>query len=309
MAYSVRVIGLPRETPVLDSAGDLLLRCIGEVVDASVTQTRARDADLTIVYPYHFPFTSTTAGSVLESLRRLAPLESNPESLLRRIYGIPATSLILAVSHENLDRRPWQAFGNLIRESGVPRLTSWPQEIDPGGFRFPYWWNYVDWPELPRALTAVKNNFGRFYNLEKLTEPQPVKSAPESRKNRAVWLTRHRDFPRESIRSELERFVPVDAISDLSFGQKAQILSEYRYCVVTENSAGYGYETEKLPDAKSAGCIPIGHIPNPMGEFNPSSAYFYPPEQLPDVLPPMLNKKPTLAGLLDYLSTLLVDYR
>lgn len=305
MAYSVRTVGLPRETPVLDSAGDLLLRCVGEVANSVVTQTSARDADLTIIHPYHFPFTSTAAGSALESIGRLAPIESNPDALLRRIYGIPAKSAILAVSQENLDRRPWQAFGNLIRKGSVPRLTFWPHEIDPGGFRFPYWWNYVDWPELPRSFSAVRNNFGRLYNLTELIEPQIVKSELDRRQNRAVWLTRHRDFPREPIHIELEKSVPVDVVGNLAFGQKAQVLSRYRYCVVTENSTGYGYETEKLPDAKSAGCIPIGHVPNPLGDFNARSAYFRPPEELPDVLPPMLNERPLLSGLLDYLSLVL----
>lgn len=305
MTYSVRRVGLPRRTPVLDSSGDLLLRCIGEVVGASVAQTRDRNANLTVIYPYQFPFTSTVTGSVLESLHRLASPESDPEPLLRRLYGIPARSPILVVSHENLDRRPWQFFGNLIRRSRVPRLTSWPHEIDPEGFRFPYWWNYVDWPELQRACSSVRSNFGRLYKLADLMEPQVVTSVASDRENRAVWLTRHRDFPRESVRIELEKFLPVDFVSDLAFGQKAQVLSRYRYCVVTENSTGYGYETEKLPDAKSAGCIPIGHIPNPLGDFSPRSAYFRPPEVLPDFLPPLLDERPTLSRLLDYLSVVL----
>ena len=37
---------------------------------------------------------------------------------------------------------------------------------------------------------------------------------------------------------------------------------------MAENSLGYGYETEKLPEAWNAGCIPVGYLKCEPSAFN-----------------------------------------
>lgn len=303
MVFRVRILGNTVDATSIDVQSHLLLTCIEGITGSQVVPTSARNADLTIIYPYRWPFSSTTGGTLTDSAGKLSRLFKDPEFTLRRLFGIPRGQRVLAVSHENLDRSPWQFFGNLIRTANVPRLTFWPGEIDPGGFRFPYWWNYVDWPEMPRPAVRAVSRIGRHYSLDELLSPQVLSSHFEHRSNRAIWLTRHLDFPRKGILSTLEKFIPVDVVSNVPWERKGHLLRQYRYCVVTENSPGYGYETEKLPEARSSGCIPIGHIINPFGDFNSHAAFFAPPETLPDRLPPLLSDQPRLTGLLAYLST------
>jgi hypothetical protein len=305
MPISVALVGYSESAATPHPNTDLLLRCIAAVSGSEVRLCTPSRADLTIMYPYAFPLSSTLGGATLESGVRAALRNPSPEALvglLRRVYRVRRGSRLLAVSHENLDRRPWQVFGNLIRESSIPRLTFWPAEIDPGGFRFPYWWNYVDWPEIPREEAHLWTRFGRLYNLDSLCSDRALPEDFGVRKPRAVWLTRHLDFPRSGILNELRTRLDVDVVRGVPFGKKWEVLQDYQYCVVTENSPGYGYETEKVPEAVVSGCLAVGYIPNPFSDFNPDAASFLPSRPPLDGLPPLLRQRPSLDPLFAYLS-------
>lgn len=119
MPLKVAVVGQAGPTSASQLRNDLLLRCLALASGSTVDLCRPSQAWLTVVYPYSLPFRSTVAGTLAEAsarrlLRRIGP--DSAEALLRRIHRIPASSRILAVSHENLDRRPWQVFGDLLRE-------------------------------------------------------------------------------------------------------------------------------------------------------------------------------------------------
>lgn len=265
-----------------------------------------RHADLTLLHPYAFPFSSKSAGALTRLL--LAPKSSRGRSdrayaLLRRLFEVPRSSKVLAVSHENLDRAPWTLFGDALRSTDLPRLTFWPRSIDPIGFRFPYWWSYVDWPDIPRPRDVSHSRFGEAYDLETLCSPQELEL--KDRHDRAVWLTNHLDFPRDQIRNHLQQYVQVDIVQDIPWGSKASLLRTYRYCVVSENSPGYGYETEKLPEARLAGCVPIGYEANPFSQFREDSYFFSPPRVLPERLPPLLKSRPNLGPFLEYLASVI----
>jgi hypothetical protein len=103
----------------------------------------------------------------------------------------------------------------------------------------------------------------------------------------------------------LSKQIPVDVLANVPHGKKIDVLRKYKYCVVTENSTGYGYETEKTPDAVTAGCVPIGFIANPWSEFNAESTFFDVPRELPEELPALLRQEPKLDGLLEYLGRVL----
>lgn len=287
----------------------LIFRCLQVVSGASPLRVRDRNADLTLLYPYAFPFSSASAGAITRSLLHRSRARGGQwvaEALLRRFLEVPQSSRILAVSHENLDRSPWNLFGDALRKTTIPRLTSWPRELDPVGFRLPYWWNYVNWPEVPGPGPGNRSRFGRAYDLDVLCGPQKIEA--KKRRDRAVWLTSHLDFPRSQILHLLEQRVPVDVVRGIPWGSKEALLRGYRYCVVSENSPGYGYETEKLPEARVAGCIPVGYEPNPFSDFNEGAYFFVPPRDLPESLPALLTTKPSLLPLLKYLSAV-VDQR
>jgi len=304
MPLKVSIVGEPSGAPVPNSLDSLILQALGLVGDTPIEIVGRREADLILIYPYRYPFSSTTAGAVLEAgAKRLAARnKGGAEALLRKIYRIPTHVKMLAVSHENLDRRPWQAFGNLIMQTDIPRLTFWPQALDPQGFRFPYWWNYADWPQIPRPNRGKFTRFGAFYDLDVLCEPQDLNNDGHTRQDKAVWLTNHLEFPRGSILDKVKESVEVDVVTGVPWGQKLELLQSYRYCITTENSTGYGYETEKILEARTAGCVPVGYVQNPFSDFASASFFFTPPTITPKSIPPLLKSRPNLAGLLTYLS-------
>lgn len=310
MTINVRMVGLAPGSPTDDPGNSFVIRAIELALQDDVRLVTDHSSHITLVYPYLRLFRSAVGGSVgTSSLRRLSSsaLRLNHENWMRRLYRIPKGQSVLVVSHENLDRSPWTAFGEVLRSTDFPRLTHWPQSIDPRGFRVPYWWNYLDWPEIPRPHGASESRFGKWYEPHKLLSPLDTDEQSRNRLNRAVWITNHLSFPRSAIRARLESQVEIDVVSDIPWGQKAAYLERYRYCVVTENSVGYGYETEKVPEAWIAGCIPIGYVANPMGDFNPGSFFFDLPVLERPELSPLIDKMPSLSGLLDYLSISLAN--
>lgn len=244
-------------------------------------------------------------GAGLESLEKRSPWRLSDDDFFRRVMRIPKESRILVVSPENLDRRPWEALGHLLSNSEIPRLTFWPEQLDPKGYRFPYWWNYVNWPQIPRPGFARRTRLGILYDPDRLTSPSPLTPDWHSRLHKAVLLSQHHDFPRPQVLNHLSMQIDVDVLSNVPHGHKIDVLRKYKYCVVTENSTGYGYETEKTPDAVVAGCVPIGFVANPWSDFDSDAVFFDVPQDLPPELPALLPSAPELRGLLEYLGRIL----
>jgi hypothetical protein len=185
----------------------------------------------------------------------------------RNILSLPHNN-VLAVSHENLDLASWSFFGNLIRYLKIPRLTFWPQTIDPEGFRFPYWWNYIK-NDRYDINPNFYNRYGRAVDINKLL--QPLDGFSNARKNAVCVLTRHLNYPRNYQIDQLSTKIDVDIfMSPLNewSGNKYELISKYKYVFAAENSCGYGYETEKMIEAIDAGCVPVGYVNNPLGNFN-----------------------------------------
>jgi len=305
MPLKVALLGGAEKPQASNLRDSLVLRLLEVVSGTRVELVQTKAADLVLIQPYRYPFNSTAAGATFESsINRLPAYKQidGAEQWIRKLYRIHSGARILAISHENLDRRPWQAFGNLLLRTEIPRLTFWPHDIDPKGFRFPYWWNYVDWPEIPRPGAAERTRFGSLYDIAALCATQDLSGGSHPRHEKAVWLTKHLDFPRESILAMIRKFLDVDVIQGVAWGQKEKLLRSYRYCVTTENSTGFGYETEKNLEARVAGCIPIGYIQNPFSDFNENAIFFQPPMESLTELPPLLEQVPTLDGLMKYLA-------
>lgn len=283
----------------------LILRVMEKVSGSRIELVEAKHAEIILVHPYKFPFNSTVAGALFEtSANKLSWFRDSDsaEFRLRRLFNLPKKVKLLLISHENLDRRPWQVFGNLLTKTNIPRLTFWPEELDPIGFRFPYWWNYIEWPEISRPGYGDKTRFGALYNLDALCSYQNLELDKSFRQEKAVWLTRHLDFPRRSIIAMIEKHMKVDVVRDVPNGEKLELLKSYRFCITSENSVGFGYETEKNLEARIAGCIPVGYIQNPFSDFNPDAFFFTPPVERVSLLPPLLRKEPSLNALFEYLA-------
>ncbi len=184
-----------RPSLVLDLIEDLTQREI-EVVPSS------EGAALSLIYPY----------GVLEFWRRTNASLSVPPygptlAVLRDYIATRSIKRPLFVSHENLEHPRWTWLGQELLETSIPRLTYWPRAFDDGGERLPYWWNYVDWPELPRRIKEYPR-YGRLYSLERLMSPL---SSDSSRDPRAVLAAAHLPFGRKGAVRALSSWVDIES--------------------------------------------------------------------------------------------------
>lgn len=217
-------------------------------------------------------------------------------SASRYSQGLP----ILVVSFENLQHPWWAEFGGLLLSSRIPRTSFFPTSVDPGGARFPYWWNYLDWPTFSRPLADYRR-YGRLYSMENLMEPVPL---PDGRLVRACFIgSGEQTEPRRGILRWVDNEIGLDVFGGAGkafSGPKLPLMSKYKYAVAAENSFGLGYDSEKLPEAWDAGCVPVGAFQQPFSDFNPLAIGVGP--NLGSTRHPLLLRPPDPTPLLEYLA-------
>lgn len=221
----------------------------------------------------------------------------NSKRAIRIIFRIPKSKPILAVSFENLDSHRFKWFGDLIRGAGLPRLTHWPESIDPEGCYYPYFYEFLDWENIKLDNEKYKR-YGKKLSIKKLMAPLD-RSGHDSRIDAVCALIGHVSFPRKQIIDRLKKTYRVDVFGKNTkpwSGSKHDLIKKYKYCFVAENSLGYGYETEKLPEAWNAGCIPVGYHNCDPSAFNYNAILFQSESSIP-----LLKEKPDLKNLIDYI--------
>ena len=266
--YKVFYVGHGSQSQPTHVMDDLLLRIIQKIVGKEVKpSSNMNDADLVLVYPY-------VASSLVFKIKWILSMVASTLHLVKRdainlrwLLGVD-NKKVLFVSHENLNRPYWwNMLGRFLINSDLPRLTFWPTEVDPDGARFPYWYNYIDWPAYPR--NAGYPRFGRFYKIAELCAPLMPTS---NRLDRAIAISSHLDHPRSTLLKTLQSKFQIDIFGSAGSkfeGSKLDLMQKYKFAFCPENSAGFGFETEKIPEAWVAGCIPIGIFLNPFSQFNP----------------------------------------
>lgn len=288
----IRVTALPAGETNYLSYSNMVLRAIEIVSQRRVEHVPAHsNSDVCLVFP--------------EMIRRLVRSNKSiwnlakKQSLEQALRRITPAETIIAVSFENLQHPAWSDTGKLLLESGLPRLTAFPTTIDPAGIRFPYWWNYLEWPGL-RTNDFPYSRYGKLYSIEKLLSPLP---APASdRLERACWVGSSVGPIRQPILNSISNTYGLDiyGAAGRSFaGPKSAILKRYRYAVGAENSFGFGYDTEKIPEIWDSGCIPVGTFVQPLSDFNPAALDASRPERA--FREPLLLRAPDLDPIFDYL--------
>ena len=280
---------------------DLLFLIISKVTARPLKVVTERDqADLVLVYPYITSSRFFKYKWVIARALQLFVKFISPDALFRWLVGCTDKPIIF-VSHENLDRPYWwNMLGRFLIQSSIPRLTFWPKVIDPKGVRFPYWYNYVNWKDYPRV--EGYNRFGEFYDIERLMSPLPDSCG---RIDKAIMITSHLDFPRASLLSGIQRRFKIDVFGRLGenfSGPKLPLMKKYKFAVVPENSVGFGYDTEKMPEAWIAGCIPLGSYQNPYSDFNPKLFYLNEEVVCSAIREPLLLSEPSLSEIEQYLT-------
>ncbi len=268
MTIKVHIKGLKDYDPKRMKDSDLLLQIIKKQSSLEIELVESvKSANFIIIYPYLvFDLSYKIKFIFYKLLNNFLPAWGCPS--ISWLFGLRNKKSIL-VSPENLDHPYWwRMLGSVVLKTDFPRLTFWPEEIDPIGERFPYWYNYVDWPEYPRNFSY--DRFGRLYDLEVLMKPLNQDSRRE-RMNKAILVASHILPPRVGILNRIKKKINVDIYglgNQHIDSTKHSIMSNYKYCICPENSIGYGYETEKLPESWMSGCIPLGYFNNPFGDFN-----------------------------------------
>ena len=303
MDLKVAYVGATWEGGV-DEENDLLLLILKKMNRGQVKLVSSpKQADLLVAYPYVVGSLAFKLKWVIGIVMRRLGVFKDRSRLFRWLIGT-GRKPVLFVSPENLDRPFWWSMlGKFLIDSDVPRLTFWPPEIDPVGVRFPYWYNYVDWPQYPRG--NFYNRFGRLYRLEELMSPLPH---PIERKDRAVSISSHLDHPRRGLLSNLKSLMAVDSFGAAATrfsGGKLDLMCEYKYAFCAENSVGYGYDTEKIPEAWVAGCVPVGFYLNPFSDFNPEIAKCAQGNSEAAYHSPLLLKQPELSRVENYVGKFL----
>lgn len=125
-------------------------------------------------------------------------------------------------------------------------------------FRLPHWFMYINWwgePNFPHARISKDQLFHRY-------DPEEV----WNRENFCSIIIGNPVQNRIEIAQKLNEYKPVHGFGRV-FGNyysecKVDLMKGYRYNICFENSIYEGYTTEKLLEAKVAGCVPIyyGHV-------------------------------------------------
>jgi hypothetical protein len=124
---------------------------------------------------------------------------------------------------------------------------------DGRNFRLPHWYMYVNWwdePNFPHARISKERLFKKY-------DPEEV----FSRKEFCSIIIGNPVRNRIEVAQKLDTFKPVHGYGRVFTrpysGCKVDLMEKYRYNICFENSIYPGYVTEKLLEAKVAGCIPI----------------------------------------------------
>jgi hypothetical protein len=124
---------------------------------------------------------------------------------------------------------------------------------DGRNFRLPHWYMYVNWWDEPNFSHARISK----ERLFKKHDPEEV----FSRKEFCSIIIGNPVRNRIEVAQKLDTFKPVHGYGRVFArpysGCKVDLMEKYRYNICFENSIYPGYITEKLLEAKVAGCIPI----------------------------------------------------
>jgi hypothetical protein len=134
-------------------------------------------------------------------------------------------------------------------------------------FRLPHWYMYVNWwgePNFPHARISKERLFYTHTPEEIL-----------ARNDFCCIIIGNAVRNRIEVAQKLDSYKPVHGYGKV-FGRpysgcKVDLISKYRYNICFENSIYPGYITEKLLEAKVAGCIPIYYGSDTVNtDFNPN---------------------------------------
>lgn len=160
------------------------------------------------------------------------------------------------ITGENLKRGDLSRYvDHALRKPSIDLAMGFEVFENPRYIRFPLWMDYMFPPESTETDIRAKCETLRFPNVEGKT------------KFCSLVATNAADGLREEMYNALTKITHVDSAGpflhnddDLikRFGDnKVEYMKQFMFNICPENTSAYGYTTEKLFEAISAGCIPV----------------------------------------------------
>jgi len=232
-----------------------------EKIAGRISWVPPEKADLVIIGPFDCDLNGYKRNYVPKFLRS----SDEKKTYLDKIKGIK-------LFHTNENIRPDKVNADFsISFDHTPH--------NPKNFRFPYWMEIIDWSG--EGIVGQENpRFGRLIKQEELL--RPLELSRSQRQFKAAFFTSHLMEPKKEIYSFVNENITVDCYgaafdkriknhSQSNF-EKNEILNSYIFNLCPENSMYPGYNTEKIPEAIAAGCIPVTWtIPSENYDFSQDS--------------------------------------
>jgi hypothetical protein len=256
---------------------------------------------------------------------------------LPRSWRQGATSVVDAIEMQLAKRRipPLTLFhtGENLRHDHIKADYSISHDLNilsDKHLRLAYWMEMIDWSH-EGLMGNINPRYGQLLNLERLQSP--LGNQFLMREQKGVLLSSHLREPRASALSALQKLIPVDGMGPYFDKQikdhhssdflKKDILVRYAYNLCPENGLYPGYVTEKIPEAFSAGCLPITYVDQFVDvDFNPKAFINLAPmaesgyDGLAEILQsksrleahagePLITQKPSLEPLTNFLKNII----
>jgi hypothetical protein len=144
-------------------------------------------------------------------------------------------------------------------------------------FRFPYWMEMMDWSH--EGIFGNQNpRFGQLLNISRMM--QPLGNDFMTRPRSVAIFSSHLREPRATLVRAVEGLIPLKGFGPYfdesilhhhqSGFNKIDILQDFAFNLCPENGLYPGYYTEKIPEAFTAGCLPLTWSDtNVCADFNP----------------------------------------
>ena len=177
-------------------------------------------------------------------------VSENPDIVFASSFGTEKyqykNSSVIKIFYTGENERPDFSFADYS-------LTFDYDSYDGKNFRLPHWFLYINWwnePNFPHARISTDRLF-KAWDAEEIW----------NRKNFCAIIIGNPVRNRLEVAQKLNEYQTVHGFGR-AFGRyydgcKINLLEKYRWNICFENSVYPGYITEKLLEAKVAGCIPI----------------------------------------------------
>lgn len=174
----------------------------------------------------------------------------------RYVIDCVKSDVKIFITGENLKRSDLSRYvDHSLRKPSIDLAMGFEVFEDPRYIRFPLWMDYMFPPESTESDIRAKCEFLRYPKVEgktKFCSLVAMNAADGLREDMYKALTKiaHVDSAGQFLHND-------DSLLEVYDDNKVEYMKQYVFNICPENTSSYGYTTEKLFEAISAGCVPV----------------------------------------------------